>query len=119
MPRDIFSQENLDRYTRDITPEVEEQKKSVGWGPYASIIGANAADIATTIAAKNRGAREGNPVIGDDNARLLALKGLSTAGQIALLHELGKNHPTAAKLTGYAISALPAIAAIHNTRVNR
>lgn len=116
----LFGPDEIAKYAATVpTEKVEEQKKSSMFGPYAAILGANAADIGTTIAAKNRGAREANPVIGDSDVRLLALKGLGTAGQIALLHELGKNHPTAAKLLGYGISALPAAAAIHNMRVNR
>jgi len=78
--------------------------------------GGNAADILSTIYAKEHGSHEANPVLGEGNFwPLLAAKLASMAGQMYGVHKLADSgHPTAAKVTGYLLGAVPAAVAAHN-----
>lgn len=85
-----------------------------------SIVAANLADIGTTLVGWQHGQFEQNPLIGGNNVgRLLAVKSLTVGGQLLLMHWLAKTgHPRAAGWVGLGSSAPPALAALHNARLN-
>lgn len=98
------------------------KKKGIGPWPYAAVIGGNAADIGTTLAALSSGrGQEANPVLGGMNPAVMA--GVKAGGTMAMLmgvHALAaKGHTKAAKVLAYTMaSALGAIAA-HNSQVGK
>ena len=95
-------------------------ESGIGVGPYAALLGGEAADIGTTLAAKARGGREGNPLLGDFGPGAIAAKAGSAAGMALLMRYLANHgHPTLAKALGYGSGAGLGAAAVHNTTVAR
>lgn len=94
--------------------------KGIGIGPYAAMLGGQAADIGTTVSALTSGAgREGNPVLAKMGpAGIAGLKGglaLLTAMAMRKLDKSG--HDKAAKILGYASGAATGAVAANNYRV--
>jgi hypothetical protein len=82
-------------------------------------VAGNLFDGLTTIAGVRGGhAREVNPLLGQNPARILVLKGLLTLPQIlAEKHLVDHGHATSARWVGYAVGGFAAAVAIHNVRV--
>lgn len=75
-------------------------------GPQAAIITGNVLDaVSTEIALQRPGLREANPILGQSMPRRLAIKAAGTAAQVWVVRRMGKEHPKAAKVFGYAIGA--------------
>lgn len=75
-------------------------------GPQAAIIAGNVLDVVSTeIALQRPGLREANPILGQSMPRRLAIKAAGTAAQVWVVRKMGKEHPKAAKVFGYAIGA--------------
>ena len=119
----IFSDADLYRAIhRELTDESARPQATpaspdthVGAGPYATVIGGNAADLASTLYALKHGAHEANPALGNNPARITALKAAGTIAEVIGLRELAKSgHGRAARLAGYLLGAIPAGIAVHN-----
>lgn len=100
--------------------KVETPEHGIGVGPYAALMGGEAADIGTTLAAKARGGKESNPLLGDFGAGAIAGK-VGTAAAMALLmrYLAGHGHPTLAKSLGYGSGAALGAVAAHNSQVGK
>jgi hypothetical protein len=102
-------------------PEAAVSKESgAGVGPYAALFGGEAADIGTTVAAKARGGKESNPLLGDFGPAAIAAK-LGTAGAMALAmrYLASHGHPGLAKALGYGSGAALGAVAAHNSQVGK
>ena len=107
----IFSPEELKAATAP-------QDKSIGAGPYAALAGGQAADILSTIYAKQHGAREGNPLLGNFGPKDIALKAGLTLPMILLMRHLDKTgHDKLAKWLGYGSGAALGGVAANNIRI--
>lgn len=83
-----------------------------------ALITASVADIGSTEYAlrHGQGLREGNPVMAGSTARRVVLKASAVTGELVVLSKLRKDHPKLTVVLGIGLSALPAIATIHNLR---
>jgi hypothetical protein len=89
---------------------------------YASFSALQAADIATTLGAIDRGAREGNPLLRssvESPSRFIAIKTASTVATIYGVEQLRKRNPLVAGVTLIAINATLAAVAVNNANVAR
>lgn len=105
---------------RDSPPSVraaaEPKKKGASkWALGASLLG-DAADAASTVYARNRGAVEKNPLLGShpSTGKVLAFKAGTGALKALLTHALGKKHPKAANILGGVNGAVNGAVAVHN-----
>ena len=82
----------------------------------AMLLGGNAADAASTIYALKRGARETNPLYGEQPSvgKLLAIKGGTTAGAYLLSKLLAKDRPKLANGLAKGLGAALTGVAAHN-----
>lgn len=115
----IFDQASLAKQAANVAadpqPQAQPEPKGVGVGPYAAVAGGELADILSTLYAKNHGAHEANPVLGDFGPGAIALKSASTLPMILMMRYLAKaGHPTAAKALGYGTGAALGGVAVHN-----
>lgn len=100
-------------------PSAISPEHGIGAGPYAAMVGGNAADLASTIYAiqSGRGA-EGNPTL-----KHLGLPGIAAAkvgGTVLtalLMKRLAVDHPTIAKALGYIEGGAYGLVAAHNLSV--
>ena len=100
--------------------ERKAESQGVGVGPYAALLGGEAADIGTTLAAKKRGAVESNPLLGDFGPAAIAGKvGTAAAMALAMRYLANHGHPTLAKALGYGSGAALGAVAAHNTTVGK
>lgn len=78
----------------------------------------NGLDAGSTVYALNRGAHETNPVYGaqPNAAKVLAIKGATTAGQLWLLKKMAKSHPKAANALAKISGAAMGVIGVHNLR---
>jgi hypothetical protein len=77
-------------------------------------------DLATTVAALNRGAVESNPLLGKrPSAAKLVVAKLPMVGVGWLLTKLAPRHPKLAKGTAYVIGGVGFGLAIHNSKQGR
>jgi hypothetical protein len=79
-----------------------------------------AADVATTLAAINRGAREANPLMqgaAGHPAALVGVKAAATVATVFTVEQVRKRNPTAAIVALVAINSTLAVVAVHNARV--
>jgi hypothetical protein len=74
-------------------------------------------DMATTIAARNRGAAEANPVMQGGYAQGMAMKAALGAATVFAVRSMGKTHRKAAIITMIAANAATAAIAAHNMQV--
>jgi hypothetical protein len=89
---------------------------------YASFSALQAADIATTLGAIDRGAREGNPLLRssvESPSRFIAIKTASTVATVYGVEQLRKRNPMVAGVTLIAINATLAAVAVSNANVAR
>lgn len=117
----ILAESESNQYGKRAAQAVESKKKGVGKAPYLAALGGLAADTATTIQALHTGGyREANPILAPlvehfGQAGLIAAAAGEGAATTWLMHKLGTNHPTAAKVLGYIIGGGHGGAAIANT----
>lgn len=105
---------------QDTVARTMPPSRSIGPWPYAAMIAGNAADVGSTLYAKDHGAVELNPLYGDSNAGLIAGKAATTALLAFAMHALEKSgHPTAAKVLGYGAGAGFGALGAHNIAVTR
>jgi len=127
---DPFSLEGLQRAiaastasddTQNVAEKQTDDGASIGWGPYAALMAGNAADIGSTWQAIESGrGREGNPVLPHSPAAIMGLKAAATIPEALIMKSLADHgHPTAGKILGYAVGALGAGLAAHNSQVGR
>jgi hypothetical protein len=92
----------------------------MGVGPYAALVGGEAADIGTTLAALKRGGQESNPLLGDFGPAAMVGK-IGTAGALALVmrYLASHGHSTLAKGLGYGAGAGLGVVAGHNAMVGK
>jgi len=95
------------------------EKKGIGVFPYAAFVAGQVADGWTTKQALDRGAKEGNPFLGQNIGRILATKAGIDAGALIAIRRLSKDHPKIAMALGYVYGTIGALAAAHNMRVAR
>lgn len=125
MPQSLdLSPAAISRYTEGAALDQSVPSEREGLHPalWALMLGAEGADIATTLAAQRRGGREANPVvrgIADNPWALSAVKLGAHTGVGALLHQLHKHKPKTAKTLAVISAAIPALAALHNHGVKR
>lgn len=82
-----------------------------------AVIGANAADAASTLHGWGMGDGENNGLIGTSPAKLVLAKSLGSAGLLGLMHLVaGAGHPKIAGAMGLGMAAVPAAATVHNLR---
>lgn len=98
-----------------------EGPTGIGPGPYAALIGGNAADLFTTLdAIRSKRGVEGNPVMrGMGPGGIAAMKIGGTAAQVLALKALSQKKPTLAKWLGYGLGGAMGGLAIHNARAGR
>lgn len=96
-----------------------EKKKGIGVWPYAAFVGGQVADGWTTKEALDRGAKEGNPILGNNIAQILATKAGIDVGVALAMKKLSKTHPKIAKALGYASGTIGALATGHNLKAAR
>jgi len=115
------SQATDDTQHASVSPDQESDGTSIGWGPYAALMAGNAADIGSTWQAIESGrGREGNPVLPHSPAAIMGLKAAATIPEALIMKSLADHgHPTAGKILGYAVGALGAGLAAHNSQVGR
>lgn len=82
-------------------------------------IGGNAADLITTLQAIDRGGVESNPLLPKSKAGITAVKAATTAGGAFLLDKLANKNKKAALIAALVGGAIPAMAAVHNSQVNK
>jgi hypothetical protein len=82
-------------------------------------VGGTLADLFTTLSViSNSSGREGNPVLGQSPARIIATKSLLLVPQLLAEHHLARHgHPKAAMWLGVALGGLGTAMAIHNMNV--
>jgi hypothetical protein len=83
------------------------------FGPYVVLHGL---DMYSTIAARNRGAREVNPVMNVGYTQAIVMKTLMTAATIASVKAIEKKNKRAAIATMITINAVSAIVVANNLR---
>jgi hypothetical protein len=124
MPNNIFSPENLAKYSAiNVEPNTDpntdntipnQQRRRMNPLMMAGIMGANAFDGVTGRQALNSGGREMNPMLPQNPNLNLAAKvgigGVLSAG----LNRLHNNHPMLANGLSAASMAIPTMAGIHN-----
>src|SRR5262245_57597493 len=104
---------DYDLLLREHPPELREpvqsdEERGIHPAWWAGILGSQAADTATTIAALNRGAVESNPVVDGMSPAMLALTKMGTGvGTGLLLNQLHKKHPLAAKIAAGIATTIP------------
>ena len=79
-----------------------------------------AADVASTLASINRGAREANPLLQgavNNPAAFIGVKAAATAATVLVAERLRKRSPKAAIVTLIAINSTLAVVTAHNARV--
>jgi len=88
---------------------------------YGIVVGCNAADLATTFQAFNRGAVEGNGVVSGQPRATLALSKASATAAVVLAAKLldDRGHHRAARILAIADAGVTCAAAVHNTQVRR
>lgn len=98
-----------------------EEPEKIGKWPWIAMLAGQGADIGTTTYALNSGRfEEANPLLGNNLAKILAIKAGAIGGNALLMKLLEKNHPTAAKAAGYIMGAGGAIpAAINLHTINK
>ena len=84
-------------------------------------IGGSMADLFTTLAVLNSNSgREVNPILGQNPARIIAMKSLLLVPQLMAEHHLAKHgHPKAAMWLGIALGGLGTAMAVHNMNLGR
>jgi hypothetical protein len=82
----------------------------------ATLLSGQGFDLGTTLAALSSGAREANPVLGQDPTKLAAIKALSVLGQWLILRKLAERHPKIANGIAIGSGALGAGIGVHNLR---
>lgn len=119
-----FDRAALIRYVATAQPEREEEAptpKRLTMKSLLAVLGGNTGDALSTIYAVKHGAQEGNPIYGrtPSTAKILAVKGAGTLGQLLALSQLAKAHPTAANLTAKLIAGGMSAVTAHNIRMGR
>ena len=99
-----------------VNPPSPPEKKSVGWAPYAALLGGQGADLFSTLHNFDRGLVEANGIYGEGQPRaaVAATKGGIMLGMTLLMKHLAKTNPNAAKALGYIVGGAGAVPAIHN-----
>jgi hypothetical protein len=84
-------------------------------------VGGTLADLFTTLSVLNSNAgREANPILGQNPARIIAVKSALLVPQLLAEHHLATHgHPKAAMWLGIAFGGLGTAMAIHNMNVGR
>jgi hypothetical protein len=101
-----------------VSVPIKAESSGIGLGPYAALLGGEAADIGTTLAAKSRGGKESNPLLGDFGPGAIAGKaGTALAMTLLMRYLAGHGHPTLAKSLGYGSGAGLGAVAAHNATV--
>lgn len=96
--------------------------KGVGAGPYLALLGGEAADLGTTLAAMKSGrGTEGNQMLAHGGTAGLVAGKAGTALLLAyLMHRLAaEGHPTAGKALGYLAGGAYGGLAVHNSQVGK
>ena len=88
-------------------------------GLQAIHVGLQAADMWTTIAARQRGAREVNPLMDTTYGKATAFKALMTAGTLLVSRKVAKKNPKAAMVTMVVVNALSAAVVANNLNLIR
>jgi hypothetical protein len=93
----------------------------IGPYPYVADAAGDLADGLSTYAALKTGhASEGNPLLPNSGAGVLAIKAASILPEALAMRWLaGHGHPTIAKVLGYGLGAAGGAAAVHNVGVAR
>lgn len=96
-------------------PAPERPKRISPWAQLATIAG-HSADIGTTVHALKKGAKEQNPIYGENPSlgKLVGIKAGGAALQVLLQQMLGKKNPKIANALGYGAGAAMAGLAAHN-----
>ncbi len=94
------------------------EKDSPGVTPYAVVLGGQVADTVTTLLDEAHGTHELNAVIGPHATRLLIAKSAASAVIALLIYGLGDQHPTIAKVLGYASGGVSFGMAVHNATIH-
>ena len=99
-------------------PEYTSKKKpdNIFRGLMAENIGANVGDIVSTHNVLSGGGHEQNPIMQGSDAKRAIFKGLGTAAEIAIANKIHKNHPKIANILLGGLTAIPALAMMHNMR---
>jgi hypothetical protein len=98
----------------DTPPAIVQEH--IGAAPYVVAVGGQVADVWSTIYAKERGLVEGNPVVGQGNARLIIAKGAAAGVTVLVMRLLDKRgDDKAAKWVGYIFGAAMSGVAVRNT----
>jgi len=102
-------------------PASAQSRPTLGLAPYAAVLAGSALDLHTTLAALSSGlGQEGNPLLSHGGTPgLVAVKSASTVGMLLMVRLVGKTHPKAARVLGYAVGAGLSGLALHNARVGR
>lgn len=111
-----FDRAALERYAEQAPAPPRDGRITVA--SMLALAAGNGLDAGSTIYALNHGARETNPVYGDQPsaAKVLAIKGAGTLAQYLILRALAKRHPKAANLTAKIIGGMTAGVGVKNLR---
>jgi hypothetical protein len=117
----LFSGAALAPYVQQAIQEQASRPTPVSEGrlhpaALATLLGGQGFDLGTTLAALSNGAREANPVLGQDPSKLAAMKALSMLGQWLLLRKLAEQHPKIANGIAIGSGALGAGIGVHNLK---
>ena len=80
----------------------------------AAVIAGQAADITTTMIARQRGFAEANPMLPRSTACIVAVKSAMTVGLVLAIRHVAPQHPRLAMMLGAVGGGLGAFAAAHN-----
>lgn len=121
----IFGPSELAKYIPKNDPTTTDSRPNESQPLYRigqmAATGGNVADLATSLNLLSKpGFRESNPLMGGSTGAQLAGKTAATLGELYGMHKLAQaGHPKIAGGLGLMFGAIPAIAAIHNARLNR
>lgn len=83
---------------------------------YGSFAAFQALDMISTVQARNRGAREVNPIMGGSYGGAAATKALLAAGSVTAVALIAKKNRKAAFITMVALNAATAVVVVSNYR---
>jgi hypothetical protein len=124
----LFSPEALQPYTEQIAqapikPKLAAtyQPNKIGIAPYAALIAGNAIDsISSWDTIKSGRGMEGNPLLPNSGPAITGIKAAITVPQALIMRALVKaGHPNVAKVFGYGIGGVGALAGLNNYKVGR
>jgi Domain of unknown function (DUF5658) len=104
---------------QNATAEVSGERPALLTGMYLTLGAIQTWDLLSTSAALKRGARETNPIVAGfagQDARLIALKAVSTVGTILFAERLRRRNETAAIVVVAMINSALAAVAMRNLR---